>query len=92
MGIVVWGQSPAKGGAQPRKEMKSRCPGKAMEKKRVFTVLNSNCLPQVADVRGGYWDIIFLVVKNDGLKIGYKIAHKMKAGHYFFEIFVKSLY
>ena len=25
MGIVVWGQSPAKNRAQPRKEMKSRC-------------------------------------------------------------------
>ena len=38
-GIVVWGQSPAKIRAQPRKEMKSRCPGKAMQK-RVFTVWN----------------------------------------------------
>ena len=47
--------------------------------------LNSNCLPQVADVRGGHCDIIFLVVKNDRLKIGYKMAHKMKTGHYFFE-------
>ena len=54
--------------------------------------INSNCLPQVADVRGGHCDIIFLVVKNDGLKIGYKMAHKMKTGHYFFEIFVKSPY
>ena len=39
LGIVVWGQSPAKNRAQPRKEMKSRCPGKAMQK-RVFTVWN----------------------------------------------------
>ena len=39
MGIVVWGQSPAKNRAQPRKEMKSRCPSKAMQK-RVFTVWN----------------------------------------------------
>ena len=54
--------------------------------------LNSNCLHQVADVRGGHCDIIFLVVKNYGLKIGYKTAHKMKTGHYFFEIFVKSPY
>ena len=38
-GIVVWGQSPAKNRAQPRKEVKSRCPGKAMQK-RVFTVWN----------------------------------------------------
>ena len=43
MGIVVWGQSPAKNRAQPRKEMKSRCPGKAMQK-RVFTVWNEFCL------------------------------------------------
>ena len=53
--------------------------------------LNSNCLPHVADVRGGHCDIIFLV-KNDGLKIGYKMAHKMKTGHYFFFNFVKSPY
>ena len=33
LGIVVWGQSPAKHRAQPRNEMKSRCPGKAMQKK-----------------------------------------------------------
>ena len=33
LGIVVWGQSPAENRAQPRKEMKSRCPGKAMQKK-----------------------------------------------------------
>ena len=39
LGIVVWGQSPAKNRAQPRKEMKSRCPGKIMQK-RVFTVWN----------------------------------------------------
>ena len=40
LGIVVWGQSPAKNNmAQPRKDMKSRCPGKAIQK-RVFTVLN----------------------------------------------------
>ena len=51
--------------------------------------LNSNCSPRVADVRGGHCDIIFLV-KNDRLKIGYKMADKMKTGHYFFEIFVKS--
>ena len=39
MGVVIWGQSPAKNRAQPRKGMKSRCPGKAMQK-RVFTVWN----------------------------------------------------
>ena len=39
LGIVVWGQSLAKNRAQPRKEMKSRYPGKAMQK-RVFTVWN----------------------------------------------------
>ena len=47
---------------------------------------------KVADVTGGHCDIIFCVVKNDGLKIGYKMAHKMKTRHYFVEIFVKSPY
>ena len=37
--MVVWGQSPAKNRTQPRKKTKSRCPGKAMQK-RVFTVWN----------------------------------------------------
>ena len=38
LGIVVWGQSPAKNRAQPRKEMKSRCTGKAMQKQNLYSL------------------------------------------------------
>ena len=38
LGIVVWGQSPAGNRARPRGEMKSRCPGKAMQKMSLYSL------------------------------------------------------
>ena len=38
LGIVVWGQSRAKNRAQSRKEMKSRCTGKAMQKQSLYSL------------------------------------------------------
>ena len=63
MGIVVWDQSPAKNRAQPRKEVKSRCPGKAMQK-RVFTVWNEFSLDWLCVARlTRLWLLLFYFPK-----------------------------